>query len=517
MAGASFVRGAVILLIAATINRILGFFFQAVIFRLIGAEGVGLFNLVYPVYVLLIVVTTAGIPLALSKMVAEAVARGNLPGARRIFHTALVLLFCIGCLITFIVYFSLPLLVKYVFVNKMVYICFLAMLPGVFIVAVTSVFRGYFQGIQQMIPPAVSQVCEQVTRVLAGLLLAYYFLPQGIEYAAAGVAAGGVIGEFCGLVVLLVAYFKKAGQHKINAGTSFPMIKILPKLAKLCTPITGGRILATLLLSVDTFLIPNRLQAAGQTVAEATSQYGLLSGVAMTMLFVPTVVTISLATTLVPAVSEAMTGGNIATLCKRVNDAIKITVITGLPFIVLFYALPGQLIDLIFGSPEAAGLLRILALGGIFMYLQQTTTGILQGMGLPTKPLVNMIIASFFKISCMYFITAVPDYGINGAAFSYVVFFMVASLLNISSLARMQLLRLQWSNVVYKPGLAAFVMLLVLTQVNRSMFNLTKSNPLAVTCAGLLAGIIYVVILICTGIITKTDLKRIPWIRKYLP
>lgn len=491
----AFMRGAVILFIAAFINRILGFIFQAVIFRLIGADGVGLFNLVYPIYVLLIVITTAGIPLALSKMVAEESARGNYQGARRIFHTALALLFITGFLITLIVYFSLPLLVKYVFVNKKVYICFLTMLPGVFIVALTSVFRGYFQGMQQMLPPALSQVFEQVTRVAAGLLLAYYFLPRGIEYAAAGVAAGGVLGEFCGLVVLLAAYLKKMGRYPKTGAVSPPLAKILRDLAQLCTPITGGRIVATLLLSVDTFLIPYRLKASGITVAEATSQYGLLSGVAMTMLFVPTIITIALSTTMVPAVSETMARGNMTLLRKRIDDAIKITVITGLPFLVLFYTTPGQLTDLIFGSPEAAGLLRILALGGLFLYLQQTTTGILQGLGSPTIPLINMIAASILKISCMFILTGIPEYGINGAAFSYAVFFAATGFLNIVALVKKKLWQPQWGNILIKPLFASLVMFLVHTHTNRIIFILTKSNPLAVICAGLLAGTVYLVVL----------------------
>lgn len=515
MTRSSFLRGAVILLIAAIFNRVLGFIFQAFIFRLIGAEGVGLFNLVYPVYVLLIVVTTAGIPLALSKMVAEEIASGNPGGAKRIFCIALAILFTIGALTTLITYLSLPLLLKYVFVNKKVYICFLAMLPGVFIVAMTSVFRGYFQGIQQMLPPAISQICEQITRVLAGLTLAYYFLPRGIEYAAAGAAVGGVFGELSGLMVLLIAYFNKSNKYiKMRIATYHSLTWILQEFIKLCTPITSGRILATLLLSVDSFLIAYRLKAGGLSVSEATFQYGLLSGVAMTLLFVPTVVTISLATTLVPAISELVALGKIVLLRKRIHDAVKITIITGTPFLVLFYAVPGQITDVIFGTPGAAGILRILALGGIFLYLQQTTTGVLQGLGLPTVPLINMMIASIFKIACMYFLLAIPAYGISGAAYAYVIFFIITAALNIVILIRKRLLSIQWDSMFIKPGAAALVMFFIITETNRLVFGLTKSNPLAVISTGLLAVAGYFVLLIITGAVTKSELDRIPRMRK---
>jgi stage V sporulation protein B len=515
MTKSSFVWGALILLTAAAFNRVLGFVFQAVVFRLIGAEGVGLFNLVYPVYILLIVITTAGIPLALSKMVAEETARGNHAGARRIFHVALTVLLTIGFLITLITYLSLPLLLKYVFVNKKVYICFLAMLPGVFIVAMTSVFRGYFQGMQQMTPPALSQVLEQITRVLTGLLLAYYFLPRGIEYAAAGVAAGGVLGELAGLIVLLTVYFKRVyGYPKTKSVPYPPLPVILREFSRLCTPITAGRILATLLLSIDTYLIPYRLQAAHMTVTEATAQYGLLSGVAMTLLFVPTVLTISLATTLVPAISESTATGHTAAIRKRVHDAVKITVIGGLPFLVLFYAIPGQLIDIIFGSPGGAELLRILALGGLFMYLQQTTTGILQGLGVPTIPLLNMMIAIIFKLPCMYFLLGLPGYGISGAAWAYVIFFAVSAGLNMLYLARKRLLAVEWNSLLIKPGIAAIAMLFILGQTNRFVFALTKSNPLAVISAGLLAIFVYGFFLFATRVITGTDLRKFSRIRR---
>ncbi|HWI54275.1 MAG TPA: polysaccharide biosynthesis protein, partial [Desulfobacteria bacterium] len=318
----SFVRGAFILMLAASVNRVIGFIYQAVIYRLIGPEGMGLFNLVYPVYILIIVVATAGIPLGISKLVSEAEVRGNRRGSYQILWLSLVILVCSGIFFTLISYLTAPLLKQHVFVNPKVYPIFLCLLPGVTLVSVSSAFRGFFQGLLNMKPPAVGQVAEQIARVIVGLTLATMLLPRGIQWAVVGLAASSIIGEFIGFIVMVSIFIRsKPVNFRIELPHFNDSIEILRQLFDMCTPITLGRIAATIMLTADSLLIPIMLKKVGFSTSMATVLYGQLTSVALTLLFIPSVITVSLATSLVPAISEAVAQNRPHVVSSRTSTA----------------------------------------------------------------------------------------------------------------------------------------------------------------------------------------------------
>jgi stage V sporulation protein B len=203
MAGYSFLQGAFILLIAGLINRILGFGYQIAMIRLIGPEGVGLFNIVLPVYIMMLVLAGAGIPLAIAKLVAEEVANNNMPGAYRIFKLSLFISLLTSVFFTIVLIISAPILTESFFPNPRVYYCLISLVPGIIICTLCSAFRGFFQGLQQMSPTAITQTIEQLVRVVSGVAFAYVMLPLGIEYAAVGMSVGVVLGELTGFIFML--------------------------------------------------------------------------------------------------------------------------------------------------------------------------------------------------------------------------------------------------------------------------------------------------------------------------
>lgn len=158
-------------------------------------------------------------------------------------------------------------------------------------------------------------------------------------------------------------------------------------------------------------LIPRRLQVAGMTLNEATGVYGQFVGIAESLLFTPSIVTISLATALVPAISDALAQNDLSLVRGRTEEALRLTMLAGLPATAVFFLLPKELCQAIFGYADAGVALGTLALGGPFLYLQQTTTGILQGLGRAERPLRNLIIAAAFKVAGIYYLTAVPALG----------------------------------------------------------------------------------------------------------
>lgn len=504
----SFIYGALVLLVAASFNRLLGFIYQVLMVRLILPEGLGLFAMVYPVYVLIIVLATAGIPVAIAKLVAEEMALDNLQGAYRIFYICFVSLILTSILIVSLCVLCAPFLLAYVFPNPRVYYIFLSLLPGVIIVALCSALRGFFQGLQQMKPTAVSQSFEQLIRVASGLFLASLLLPRGVEYAAAGASLGIVAGECSGLLLMTVFYFKSrprvpcGGQQRPAEGPG----KTAARISSLAVPVTLTRFISTLFLSLDAIIIPQRLQVCGLSLASATAVYGQFVGIAQSLLFVPGIITISLATALVPAISDAVSAKNIQLVRARCETAVRITLLAGVPFTVIFIFLGDKICGFIFGYPEAGDSLRILALGGPFLYLHQTTTGILHGMGRAALPFKNLVVASLLKISGIYYLTGMPHLGIQGAAAATAAGCAVMAVLNLVDIRNLTGYRIDFRKAVLKPLTAAGAMSAAIYFAH-NILNAQTASEAIVVLSSVAAGFLgYMLWLVINGGVSKKDL-----------
>lgn len=511
----SFVQSALVLMAAAALNRIIGFIYQASIYRLIGAEGVGLFNLVYPVYILITVVATAGIPLGISKLVSEEQAKGNHRAIFHIFWLSFSILVVSGAVFSIGTYLISPWLQKFVFSNKMVFPVFLCMIPGIFIVSISSALRGFFQGLMNMRPPAFAQVVEQITRVLIGIILATQLLPKGIQRASVGVASASIIGELIGLLVLAAVFFitKSSYIHYALPDLNTSVV-IFKKLFYLCTPITLGRIASTVMLTADSLLIPYILKRSGYTIAETTALYGQLTSVALTLLFIPSVITVSLATSLVPAISEALAQNKLSVVSIRTRNAIRLTILSGVPFISAFISIPDKITKTIYGASDIGNLLSILALGGIFAYLQQTTTGILQGMGLPAIPLKNSLWSGAVKITCMSML-GMLGFGIKGIAYSYIVFFILTAVLNLTSISCRVAILPKITDDFIKPVFAGLISFFLMRFFYNEIMLLTGFNSLSTIAALVLGFSSYIAMVLISGSLTRQDLNRFPLIKDF--
>jgi stage V sporulation protein B len=511
MSKQSFLYGALVLLVASLINRVIGFVYQILIIRLVHPEGIGLFNMIYPIYVMVLVMATWGIPVAIAKLVAEEVARGNLKGAYRIFSLSFGFIVVSSCLFTVLMVTGAPFMLEHFFPNPKVYYAFISLIPGVIIVSLCSAFRGFFQGLQQMTPTAVTQVMEQTVRVCSGLLIAYLLLPRGIEYAAIGISLGVVCGELVGFLVMLWIYLTRRPPVPRTGFLYLPESagSVFGRVFSLGVPVTLTRFISTALMSAEAVLIPRRLQESGLSLAEATSVFGQLVGIAEALLFTPAIVTISLATALVPAISDAMAQNKMALVRARAEEALKYTIITGLPASVVFLMLPRDLCDLLFGYPEAGVALGILALNGPFLYLAQTSTGILQGLGRADSPFRNLLTASVFKLAGIYYLTALPAWGIRGTAYAIALSFVIMALLNLRDLHKIIGLRMSVVDCYLRPALAAAGMAAALWQTKVLLLQLTGIAAVAILGAVAVGSLVYIILLPVTGALTPGDVNRL--------
>ncbi|HEY9576799.1 MAG TPA: stage V sporulation protein B, partial [Pseudobacillus sp.] len=318
-----FLKGTLVLMAAMFITKILGFVNRIVIARLIGEEGVGLFMMVFPSFILVVTLTQMGLPVAISRSIAAAEARGDVAKMKRILAVSLSITLSLSLLFTPALLLLAPYLSKVLFTDPRTYYPLIAITPAIPIIAVSSVLRGYFQGRQNMKPAAYSQILEQIVRIGLIALFTKKMLPYGIEFAAAGAMAAAACGELISLLYLLLMFrFNKTFLLRRRFFRAVRTGKETAKeLFEVAIPTTGSRMIGSLAWFFEPIVVTHSLAIAGVTAIAATKQYGVLTGYALPVMFLPSFVTLALSTSLVPAVSEAYAKKQHQLLEHRVQEA----------------------------------------------------------------------------------------------------------------------------------------------------------------------------------------------------
>jgi stage V sporulation protein B len=432
----SFIKGAAILTAAGLAARVMGFGYRVILTRIIGAEGMGLYQMAYPIYTVLLVISRSGIPVALAKLIADKIAADKKKEAYKIFKVARKMSFVVGLLISIIMALLAKPLISLLSLDPRSYYAVLAISPAIFVVSIMASYRGFFQGLQDMVPTAKSQILEQFIRMFTMVGLVIFLVPYGLEFAAAGASFGAVSGALGGLVILLIIYSKR--KEKIfsfleNGHDSVELSSknVVKRIISLGVPITLGALVMPLMSLVDLVFVPNRLQDAGFMVREATELYGMFSAVAMPLVNFPTIITVSLSASLVPAIAEAYTLGKEKLIHYRTQTALRLTILISLPAAVGLFLLAEPLTEIIFATPGAAVPLRFVSWGVFFIALQQTSTGILTGIGKTSIPARNLMVGAVFNAFINYTLTAIPAFGIRGAALGTSIGFAIAAFLNL--------------------------------------------------------------------------------------
>jgi len=516
----TFMKGAMILLAAGIINRILGFIPRIALPRIIGAEGVGLYQLGYPFLIVLITIVTGGIPLAVAKWVAEARSLGNPGTEKRIFRTAMGLTVALALLFTAVSLLLAKWITTHVLTDSRVYYTFLAMLPILLIAAVSSVLRGYFQGRQNMIPTALSQTVETTVRILFVLLLAYKLLPYGLEWAAAGAMIGAVLGELFGLVVLYWQYVRTRRRDKAGDGlqpTSQATSADRPadepsamrKLLGLSVPVTGSRLVGSLSYLLESIFTARSLAAAGILTGVATAQYGALQGMIIPIVLLPTALTYSLAVSLVPSLSEAAAKGDRSLIHKRLHQSMRLALVSGAPFAVVMYLFAEPICRMLYHHAEIAPMLRMMAPIALFIYLQAPLQAALQALDKPGTALMNTFIGAAVKLVLIVQLASLPSLGIHGALIAINVNIVLVTMLHWIAVSRAVGFRMKLPDFV-KVGAAMIVMgAASLFVMNHGALNQEWLN-LVIACT--VGTAVYLLLMVQMRVIDRHDVIRLPFI-----
>ncbi len=454
----SIVKGAALLTGAGLIVKLMGAAYRIPLARWIGSEGIGLYQMAYPIYLIFLSLSTAGLPIAISKIIAEETARGNINNRKKVFQSAVVLVFCLGLLGSLAMWLSAPWLAGRVVADPRAVYAMWALAPAIFFMSMMAALRGYFQGRQNMLPSAISQITEQIVRVSVALILAAILIHKGIEHAAAGAAFGATAGGMAGLAFLCFMYFKQRQVDKmqpVNAAINFKdnlqkMLPVIGRLLKFALPISIAVILMPLLQTLDTIIVPAKLQSIGYTVKQATSALGIL-GNCWAVIYLPMIVTGAVNTNMVPVIAAANAAGMKRLMVNNVQDGLRFALIYLVPVAVIFYLCGSWIYRIIYGV-GGVEVLSWFAPAIIFLGLEQVTAGILQGLGRPNLPLLNFLIGAIFKIVVTFLCTGWPGLNLTGAALGTVCGAGLTACLNLAVVKKLIRVRLRFLPAVVVGG-----------------------------------------------------------------
>ncbi len=518
-------KGAVILGIAGMIVKVLGAFFRIPLANIIGDTGMGYYQTAYPVYILLLTLSTSGIPTAIARLVSERTAEENHREAYRVFKTSLFLLLGMGLVFSTGLFFCAPVIVRVVSKLPNAVYAMQATAPALFFVPVMAAFRGYFQGLQNMTPTAASQIFEQMFRVVVGLSLAVLLLPAGLKYAAAGASFGATAGSVFGLAAILVIFFRhraamgaKAAsapsEREQDGGIREPAGAIIKKIIVIAVPITIGAAIMPIMNNIDLAIVMRRLAEAGYTSAEANDLYGQLSGFATPLINFPQVLTQSIAMSLVPTIAAVHQTGDIPFMKKNVELGLRTAMLIGLPCAAGLFALARPIMLLLYptqreSAVNAADCLAILAVGVIFLSSVQTLTGILQGIGRQLIPVANLVVGAVFKVAITYWLTGIPSVNVKGAATGTVCAYLIASALNLAAVKKYTGVTFDKSLTYIKPMASASGMGVAVWIVYR-VLSLICGNAVSTLISVVCGIIVYGALIFALKGITDEELKMIP-------
>jgi stage V sporulation protein B len=325
----SFVAGAAILGGIGILVKIIGAVFRIPLGNIVGSVGMANYQVAYPVYATLVVLSTAGLPTAISRMVSERVSVGDYKGAHRVFMTAFKVLLVIGIVTTVVMLLISKTVAASVHVPE-AWISLVMIAPALLFVSVLSAYRGYFQGLQMMGPTAVSQLIEQVIKLVAGLWLANLLLPYGVAWGAAGALIGVTVSEIAAVLFVMLVYQYKRRELKEKRET-LPNIPYQAKrsigmdLLVIALPIALGGCIMPAIGAVDMAIVTNSLIAIGYTPEAAKASFGILTGFVNPLINMPAVLSLALCMSLVPAISAARVQKNPSLVSQRSGMGVKLS------------------------------------------------------------------------------------------------------------------------------------------------------------------------------------------------
>ncbi|ASA23985.1 putative polysaccharide biosynthesis protein [Paenibacillus donghaensis] len=515
----SFVKGTLILAAAALIARVLGLAQRVPLDHIFDSIGRASFGVSNNIYLMLLTVATAGIPSTLSKMVSERYALNRPEEARQVYHAALLFSVAAGLIMTILLYIGAPFYATHIVNLPESAMAIRAIAPALLLFPAIAMMRGYFQGRNNMMAGGVSQIVEQIARVLTAILLAYLLLHQGYNNTtiAAGASFGSVLGSIAAFGVMIYFAVKLSRKDKeqglnYDVAQKLPIWGIYKDIFTMSIPIVLASLTIPVVNVIDTSLaVPLLMDQIGR--ANATDVLGILTNRAQSVAGIPPVLAIALGTSLIPVISAAFARRDVAHMQKQITLALRISILTGMPIVIALAAAAYSVNGLLFAGLEGSGIIAMLTLGTIFQITMMTTNSILLGMGKARISMYYVLAGIIVKLIASVLLSKL--FGIYGIIAATAICFIIITLLNLrmlKSIVPFQIMGKRWGGF----AIATLVSGGIGYGLNAAGIMLTDLMParlaFLITClvVGLAVVVIYLVLLVVLGVITRAEISGYP-------
>ena len=475
----AFITGTLLLTSTGFICRILGFFYRIFMSRTIGAEGLGIYNMVHPIFSICFAVCAGSIQTALSQYVAANQTRG-----RAVFRTGLVIAMGMSFLLAWVIYGNAGFLAEKLLLEPRCAPYLPVMAVSVPFAALHACINGYYYGMQKARVPAFSQVAEQVIRMGAVFLIASIWLESGRQITVSLAVYGHLIGEMATAVftVFCLGFFPPCKDGDSRRAPAIPLSfgATAAPLMALALPLMGNRLILNVLGSAEAIWIPNRLMSSGLTNSEALSVYGVLTSMALPFILFPSAITNSMAVLLLPTVAEAQADGNEARISSMISMSLRYSCYMGVLCIGIFTIFGNQLGVSVFHDQNAGTYITILSWLCPFMYLATTMGSILNGLGRTSSTFFQNVFAMVIRLAFVLF--AIPRYGILGYLWGMLVSELALALMSFLAVKRLVPFCWDTVNMIVKPVLLLLISIGMYLAFSQSCFWL-KELPLFIMTA----------------------------------
>lgn len=506
----SFVLGAAILTAASIIVKIIGAFYKIPLGMLLGPVGMADFSVAYNIYALLFVISTAGVPSAVSKLVSENEAKGNTGDMLRTYRVAYVMFALIG-IAGFSAMFFFSEEISVAMGNPAAGLAVRAVSPAVLLVTLSAINRGYFQGRSDMVPTAVSEVVEAFGKLIAGLGCAWYFKKSGFEenVVAAGAVMGVSIGALLSFLWLSLCGDKKGEKRNC---AKIGMYETAKKLILIAVPITAGAAVMSLANVIDGAMCLNLLQKAGMTEYRSKWLFGAYT-YATCIFNLPTGIITTLSVSLIPALSALSAKCEAVKLDRVANSGILAAMLVAFPATAGIAAMSREIMNLLYGASVgyecaevSSRLLQILSLAIIPLSIVTVTNAIHQSLGNPMIPLRSMAMGSAFKLMSNFMLVGRQKINIYGAALSTVLCYLIIAVMNVTSLRKYSYLEINIFKNFIKPmviSMVTYISVRLCLKIGSDIFA-----PSFLTIIAVFVGLsVYAVTVLMTGAVDE-DIKN---------
>lgn len=440
-----FIKNALVLTITGLLIRFIGMLFRIWLAGEIGSEGIGLYSQVFSFYVLASAFASTGINTAVTRLVSEELAMGRGAGVKKVLIRSSALTLAIALASCVVILLSSELIATHVVGDPRAAEALRTLTLSLPFMGLSSCLKGYFIARKKTAPASSSQILEQLVRIGIISFILTRSADKGIGAACKGIIFGDAVSEICSFIFVFCSFLLDNKLHIVCKGGSVPPYSVLSRIRHIALPITAGRYLNSLLRTAENLLVPRQLKSFGLSGTEALSAFGVIKGMALPIIFFPASFLNALSTLLIPEMSEAHVSGKTYKVRYTAEKCIHVTLISSLPFAVIFFFTGDRLGRLVYGDPSAGEAIVLLAPLIPLMYLDSVCDGLLKGLDKQFFIFRNSVIDSLCRLGLICLVLPTFGFlGFIGIMYGSNLFTCVMNLFKLKSISQAELRWWKW-------------------------------------------------------------------------